>query len=98
MKKETIELERNPDHIPGWVSWGGNVWDDTAILNKIVEWSAGKNVSIYKHIKRIVEELQEGMKKHKTGPVLGPFTEKEFRDCHQVTYLDIYYQEKEGVN
>ena len=94
MNKETIELERLTEHRKNYGLIWDETWTENDILNKIVEWSQGKNVVIYRHMLRIEQEDMGGNTTSKFGPLGGPYREETFPSCHRVKYLDIYYQEK----
>ena len=91
MEKHTIELWRDPnypiDYFTTYKSSGP--LGENGILNKIVEWSQRKNVLIYKHIERIVDEppFREEEQTWTSG-------KKNVRLGNRVQYLDIYYQKK----
>lgn len=94
MKKEIIELERLVNHRKGYGLMRDLTWNENDVLNKIVEWSQGKNVLIYKHLVRIEEEDAEGITIGSFGPIGGPYKEEAYPTCHRVKYLDIFYQER----
>ncbi len=89
MKKETIELERDKNWKLGWGKAYDYAWGEMEILNKIVEWSQGKKVTIYRHLTRVEHVFPDGTiyKPKIPGVVAG-----NEEDCDRVKYLDIYYQ------
>lgn len=65
MNKETIELARFEGSIfgYGWITQPKETSEEFA-LNKLVEWSKNKNVKIYSHATRRVEENLSKIKFH----------------------------------
>ena len=96
MNKETIELERDTNHIKGYGMVYDKTWGEIDVLNKIVEWSRGKDVKVYRHYTRIVEEnvrendLYIPFQNDPEGARLCGQT--PIPRCDRVKYLDIYYQ------
>lgn len=106
MKKETLELKREKKHIKGYGKLIPDPYtnkDSNAILDKLVEWSQGKNITIYSHNSYTQEENvgEDGIYAYfRYGQKI---TKEEFEAddeaysvpyCDLVYYLDIYYQEK----
>ncbi len=95
MNKDTVELERFPNHIKGYGLMNER-WDEKSqeVLDSLLDWAQlEENTSkkVYRHKIRRVEE-GEWRAKHETGPFGGPYTEKEMTTCELVWYLDIYWQ------
>lgn len=87
MKKKTIELFRDSGFFSGYF-WAKDPVSEEDILNKLVEFSDGKNIHIYKHLKKIREE---------NAKTNQPKSDKNPYGCDivdKVIYLDIYYQER----
>ncbi len=89
MKKVTIELERDKNWQLGWGKMYDYHWTEDNVLNKIVKWSKGKKVRIYRHLVRLEHEFPDGTvyKSPIPGIVAG-----NGEICDRVRYLDIYYQ------
>lgn len=98
MKKHTIELIRRLKHIKGYgifptVSFDSRPADsEIEVLNRIVEWSSGKNVSIYKHVVRWENENISTTDFYTVDLPQVPISKIPY--CDYVCYLDIYYQDK----
>ena len=93
MNKETIELARFEKEVKGydWVLTPNSI-SKNAVLNAIVEWSKGKNITIYAHNLRRGDENEDKYNKKYYGytfkiPGGIPY-------CDWVYYLDIWYQDK----
>lgn len=105
MEKATIELTRNK-HISGYTSTAELYDNSPQVLNALVEWSKGKNVSIYRHkLFRAEENISDevyayfhfGQKVSKEQyESLKNHSQSSYviHYCELVEYLDIYYQEK----
>lgn len=97
MNKDTIELERDTNHIKGYGLSNEKTWNEIDILNKIVEWSQEKQgVKVYRHNLRITEENV------RDNDLYIPFQndpdgarqcgQTPIPRCDRVKYLDIYWQ------
>lgn len=99
MKKHTIELARRLKHIKGYGVWENPIngqrfpTHEIEVLNRIVEWSNGKSVTIYKHLVRSEEENISTTEFH-TVKCGVPADGMQIPLCDLVYYLDIYYQDK----
>jgi len=107
MKKVTIELARTQNHIQGYGRIVQPYKDSPEILNKIVEWSQDKNISVYSHRVYSVEgEASDRVYAYfADGEKVSEEKYNLLKDdkrgrayfvcyCELVDYLDIYYQEK----
>jgi len=95
MKKHTIKLLSRPlTQNYSYIGYDNGILSETAIMNKIIEFSQGKNIKIYKHIVR--NEWIENTKKYgyKTHFTNGKPLDKPIPKGDEVFYLDIYYQDK----
>lgn len=91
MLKDTIDLVKFEKHIHGYGHMSIPNTDSYEVLDKLVEWSKGKNVKIYKHFVRTREENidYDGPKyefwSNNCPPASIPY-------CDLIVYLEIYYQ------
>ena len=109
MKKETIELTRTKNFPQGYgrMDYYYPHKDSPEVLNKIVDWSQDKNVSVYSHrVYSVEENVGDSVYAHFIDG--KKVTEEEYilqnrskdrkayfvRYCELVDYLEIYYQEK----
>lgn len=97
MKKTTLELRRDENHVYNYgLTYIPEQEKESSVLNKLVEWSAGKSITIYKHLLRVEQEQSSD------SPSQSRFYETHIPQvgyikipyCHRITYLDIYYQDK----
>lgn len=97
MKKDTIELERDSNHIKGYgiLPYMDKWNNESNILDAIVEWSRKrKTVKIYKHIVRVSEENISKDRFYVSNHIKTIHNEiiTQIPYCDRVVYLDIYYQ------
>lgn len=93
MNKETLELERDSNHISGYSRFSYLNESSEEILDKLIERSKDKSEKIYKHKVRYVQEnpSEERFYFFDGGPEKQCPTAK-IPYCDLVCYLDIYYQ------
>ena len=89
MNKETIEIERDINHIHSYMKRSYLDENSEIILNKLIEWSKGNSYHIYRHRVKYVEENIG-----QNGKTYTPDCDKSLKIlyCDLVCYLDIYYQ------
>jgi hypothetical protein len=92
MNKETLEIERYPDHISGYSRSTYLEENSQEILDKLIEWSKDKVEKIYKHKIRHVEENRSNERFYFFDGGMGRCPKAKIPYCDLVCYLDIYYQ------
>lgn len=85
MKKETVEIYR-VKCAQGYAFVSPPI-SESIILDAIVNFSCGRNITIYKDVLRIEEENISTTDFYEFNDLKIPY-------CDKVYYLDIYYQEK----
>ncbi len=86
MKKETFEIYKYTELPSGYAHLGDNSPTDEDIMNKVIEFSKGKDIKIYKHFVRRKWVKNVNYTPHSVDDV-------KLLMGDEIWYLDIYYQE-----
>ncbi len=93
MNKDSIEIERDSNHISGYGRFTYLEESSEEILDKLIEWSKDRNEKIYKHKVRYIEENKSKERFYFfDGGVDKQCPTASIPYCDLVCYLDIYYQ------
>ena len=92
MNKDSIEIERDSNHISGYSRFTYLEESSEEILDKLIEWSKGRSEKIYKHKVRYVQENISDKRFYFFDGGMGRCSKAKIPYCDLVCYLDIYYQ------
>lgn len=92
MNKDSIEIERDSNHISGYSRFTYLEESSEEILDKLIEWSKDRTEKIYKHKVRYVQENISDERFYFFDGGMGRCPKAKIPYCDLVCYLDIYYQ------